>query len=118
MPINFIVETGEYRLISSGTLMTIDNQPILMTVALAEERTVCVKLHFHAEKHPEGKNMLRRVSEDGTVDEWDIYESDDGDFGWTVKPVPILCYEDGDVMKTLYLQLHTQKVSVDGTVIG
>ena len=60
--------------------------------------------------------MLRRVSEDGTVDEWDIYESDDGDYGWTVRPVPIICYEDGDRMKTLFLQLHTQKVSVDGTV--
>ena len=116
MKINFTVATGVYRLISSGTLMTIDNLPINVTVEIAGEKTVCVVLSFHPEKHPDGKSMLRRVSEDGSVDKWDIYESDDGDYGWTIKPVPILCYEDGDVMRTLCLQIHTQKISVDGTV--
>jgi len=116
MDINFIVETSGYRLISSGTLMTCDNEPILMTVVLAGEKTICVKLHFHAEKHLDGKSMVRHVSEEGTVDEWDIYESDDGDYGWTVKPVAIICYEEDALLKTLYLQLHSQKVSVDGTV--
>jgi len=96
--------------------MTIDNLPINVTVEIAGEKTVCVVLSFHPEKHPDGKSMLRRVSEDGSVDKWDIYESDDGDYGWTIKPVPILCYEDGDVMRTLCLQIHTQKISVDGTV--
>jgi len=74
--------------------MTFDSEPILMTVVIAGEKTACVKLNFRAAKHPDGKSMLRRVSEDGTVDDWDIYESDDGDYGWTVKPVSILRYED------------------------
>ena len=91
MYINVTVETSGYRLISSGTLMTCDNEPILMTVGIAGEKTMCVKLQFHREALPDGKSMLRRVSEDGTVDDWDIYESDDGDYGWTVRPVPILC---------------------------
>ena len=116
MEINVTVETGEYRLITSGTLITCDNEPICMTVEIAEEKTICVVLHFHQEKHPEGKSIERCIAEDGTVDDWYIYESDNGEYGRTVRPVPVICFQDDDEMKTLFLQIHTQKLSAEGRV--
>lgn len=116
MDINIVVETAGYRLISSGTLLTCDSEPIRMTVEIAGEKTVNVQLHFHPEKHPDGKSLLRQISEDRTEDNWHIYESIDGECGRTIAPVPVICYQDREEMKTLYLQILTQKVSEDGTV--
>lgn len=115
MDIQITVETGGYEVISSGTLMTIEKQPILMTAVIAEEQTVSVAVYFHQEKNPEGKDLVRGISIDGTVDEWHIYESDSEDGSQMIHPVPLIQYEaDGEVL-TLYLQAHTQKLSPDGT---
>jgi hypothetical protein len=115
MDIQITVETGGYQVLSSGTLMTIENQPIVMTAVISEEQTVSVALYLHQEKHPAGKGLVRGISIDGTVDEWHIYESDDGDGGQTISPVPIIQYEVDDEVLTLYLQVHTQKLSPEGT---
>jgi len=115
MDIQITVETGGYQVISSGTLMTIENQPIVMTAVIAEEQSVSVAVYFHQEKHPEGKGLVRGISIDGTVDEWHIYESDSGDGTQMIHPVPIIQYEEDGEVLTLYLQVHTQKLSPDGT---
>lgn len=115
MDIQITVETGGYQVISSGTLMTIENQPIVMTAVISEEQTVSVAVYFHQGKHPEGKGLVRGISIDGTVDEWHIYESDSEDGSQMIHPVPIIQYEEDGEVLTLYLQVHTQKLSPDGT---
>lgn len=62
-----------------------------MNVWIDDEKTVCVLLYIHSEHHSEGKSMVRHISEDGTIDEWHIYESEDGESGLTPDPVPIMC---------------------------
>lgn len=116
MDIQISVETGRYRLISSGTLFTMEDQPVLMTVEIDEVESASVLLIFHRKSHPEGKRLVRSVSIDGTVDEWHIYESVDGDFGWLIKPEPIIQYQDEEEQLTLYLQIHINKIATDGTI--
>ena len=116
MDIQISVETGRYRLISSGTLFTMEDQPVLMTVEIDEVESASVLLIFHRKSHPEGKRLVRSVSIDGTVDEWHIYESVDGGFDWLIKPEPIIQYQDEEEQLTLYLQIHMNKIADDGTV--
>ena len=116
MDIQISVETGRYRLISSGTLLTIDDQPVLMTVEIDEEESASVLLIFHHKKHPDGKSLVRSISIDGTVDEWHIYESADGDCSWLIQPEPIVQYQDAEEQLTLYLQIHLNKIATDGTI--
>lgn len=116
MEIDFNVEAGGYRLLSSGSLLNIVNQPILMTVEIDGNQAVSVALHFHAEKHQKGKGLVRSLSIDGTVDEWHLYGSEGGENRHLTEPVPILHYEEGAEVLTLYLQIHSQKVAEDGTV--
>lgn len=116
MEIEFNVEAGGYRLLSSGSLLSSVNQPLLMTVDIDGNQAVSVALHFHAEKHKEGKGLVRGLSIDGTVDEWHLYGSETGANVHLTEPVPILHYEEGAEVLTLYLQIHTQKVSEDGTM--
>jgi hypothetical protein len=74
------------------------------------------KLHFHPDRHHEGRSLVRDLSDDGTTQEWHIYDSENGESGRTISPVPVMSYEDEGIMKSIYLQLHTTRLQDDGPV--
>jgi hypothetical protein len=116
MSISIEVTSGDYTLISSGTLLTINGDPVRMTIIAFDEQLAAVELIFHAGRHHEGRSLVRHISEDGTIHQWHIFDSANGDSGRTVSPVPILSYEDEGIMKSIYLQLHTTRLQDDGPI--
>lgn len=111
MTIAISIESDTLQLITSGFLFAKPNQPTKMTIYIDDEKTLSVSLYIHSELHSEGENMVRHISEDGTVDEWHIYDSDDGDSKLTPEPVSVVCYEYDGIIKTIYLQLQTTKAA-------
>ena len=105
------ISTAGLTLISSGSFITVDDTPVKMDVIIDDERTVSVLLLFHHERHPAGKTISHKVSEDRTVDEWHIYDSADNEPEAYIAPVPVVLYTDGCTPMALSLQLHTQRLS-------
>jgi len=64
-PISISIEvtSDDYSLISSGTLLTINREPVCMTIIDFDERLVSVELHFHPDRHHEGRSLVRQISE-------------------------------------------------------
>ncbi len=116
MNISIQVTTGDFTLISSGTLLTVNGDPIRMTAMVCDEQTMSVELHFHPDRHHEGRSLVRNLSEDGATQEWHIYDSANGDSGRTISPVPVVSYDDNGIIKSIYLQLHTTRLQDDGPV--
>ena len=114
MNISIEVTSGDHILISSGTLLTSNGDPVRMTVVICDEHTVSVELHFHPDLHHEGLSLVRDLTDDGTTQEWHIYDSANGDSGRNVSPVPIVSYDDNGIIKSIYLQLHTIRLQNDG----
>jgi hypothetical protein len=116
MNISIQVQSGDYTLISSGALLTINGAPVTMTVVACDEQLISVELHFHPDRHHEGRSLVRNFSEDGTIQQWHIYDSTNGESGRTASPAPVMSYEDEGIMKSIYLQLHTTRLQADGPV--
>ena len=110
MNISISIESDNQQIISSGYLFARPDKPVRMTVFIDNEKTVSVMLCMCSEKHSKGKRILRNVSDDGTIDEWNIYESEDGEIGFTDYPVRVVCYEDAGVTKAVYLQIYIEKL--------
>ena len=107
------VSTGPYCLVASGSLLTIDNMPVVMTVSIGGQQTVNVEVQFHDDFHPEGLSLVRSKSECSAVERWDIYQSNDGVCCRTTKPVPIMVYQSGLGARKVCLQLGAQPVAAN-----
>ena len=105
------IVTAGFTLLSSGTMLAIDQEPIQMNLSLDRSILLSVELHFLAEYHPGGRSMERYQSKDGSVEKWHIFDSINGESGHTISPVPVISYVDEGVLKTVCLQLHTTKLS-------
>jgi len=110
MTVSISIESNNLQLISSGFLFAKLNKPVKMSIFIDDEKTLSVSLYIHSELHSEGENMVRHISEDGTTDEWHIYESEDGESKFTPEPVSVVCYEFDGIIKTIYLQVQTTKL--------
>ena len=111
MEIAIEISSADLTLISCGSFLTIDDSPVKMDVIINEATTVSVMIIFHRESHPAGKSLTRKASEDGTLDEWHIYDSVVGELSNTIAPVPVIFYDDeGGAPLAIYLQLHTQRL--------
>ena len=116
LDISFLISTANLTLISSGSMMTIKDEPVRMSISINGTKTKSVELHFHAKIHPEGLSLDRQHSADSSVETWHIYDSNNGVSGRTVSPVPVVSYDDNGIIKSIYLQLHTTRLQDDGPV--
>lgn len=109
MSIHVDLDLDGLSLISSGSLLLEADQTVRMAVVIAEEKTVTVVLRFFQKKHPDGVSMTRRISQDGTIDEWSLFEADN-DFSMIKQPVSVLRYVEGTTEKTVYFQIYKEKL--------
>lgn len=103
---NHTIETENYHIIASGSVMTINNEKLIMNVTDTNKNNLKINIIFVDNKE-NGQDIKARPSEDGDSLNITIYNADKS--GGITNPLQITA--DNSSNKGIFLNIYFQKVT-------
>jgi hypothetical protein len=104
-------------LVSSGSFMTINDQPVEFSINAAPSGTFLVYLVFHRESHLAGRGMELKMEKEQGAMYINLYDCDSDLAVYNAKPMHIISYAEEFVERGIYLQLNLNRLRSNGAIL-